>query len=149
VSAAASPLEPLRIVTRTLERLGVRHMVCGSLASSVHGEPRTTHDFDLVADLSLGDAAGLVASLGDAFFADEASVRDAIDKGSSFNVLHLASGHKIDVFVLRRRTFSREELARAQIRKLAEDLHLPVASAEDTLLAKLEPQTSVIRSGVF
>lgn len=138
MSATNSPFDALCIVTAALEHLGVRHMICGSLASSVHGEPRTTHDFDLVADLSLDDAAEFVASLGDAFFADEAFVREAIGNGSSFNVLHLATAHKIDVFPLRPRPFSREELRRARARQVAEGVRLPVASAEDTLLTKLE-----------
>ncbi len=38
-------------VTRTPEELGVDYLVGGSLASSLHGIPRATHDADLVADM--------------------------------------------------------------------------------------------------
>lgn len=39
--------EPLRItwlVVQTLESLGIRYFIGGSLASSLHGIPRATHD---------------------------------------------------------------------------------------------------------
>lgn len=38
-------------VARQLERQGIPYLVGGSLASSVHGEPRSTLDVDMVIDL--------------------------------------------------------------------------------------------------
>jgi predicted nucleotidyltransferase len=40
----------LRRVVRALDGAGVPHMLTGSLASSLQGEPRATHDIDLVID---------------------------------------------------------------------------------------------------
>jgi len=37
-------------VLASLEKAEVPYMVTGSLASSMHGEPRSTHDIDLVID---------------------------------------------------------------------------------------------------
>ena len=45
---AATALGP---VVAALEAQGIAHYVAGSLASSVHGMPRSTLDVDLVADL--------------------------------------------------------------------------------------------------
>jgi hypothetical protein len=56
------PLEAVRItvqVTRELEKLGVSHIVCGSLASSVHGLPRATNDVHIVAVLTQAHVAEL------------------------------------------------------------------------------------------
>ena len=44
--------EALLEVTRALESLGILHMVAGSVASSYHGRPRSTHDVDIVIDPS-------------------------------------------------------------------------------------------------
>lgn len=62
------------LVTGILERLGVPHMVAGSLASSLHGIPRATQDIDVVADLSEDRIGPLVDALGDAFYVDAGAV---------------------------------------------------------------------------
>ncbi len=38
----------LKKVIRTLYRAGIQYMITGSLASSLQGEPRSTHDIDMV-----------------------------------------------------------------------------------------------------
>lgn len=43
-------LVALRVGERLTE-LGIAHMVCGSIASSLLGEPRSTYDVDFVVDL--------------------------------------------------------------------------------------------------
>jgi hypothetical protein len=39
-------------LTIALETAGVEYMICGSVASIIHGVPRTTQDVDLVVMLS-------------------------------------------------------------------------------------------------
>jgi hypothetical protein len=101
---------------------------------------RATMDVDLVADLGQQDVAPLVQSLGDAFYADAEMIREAIVRQSSFNLIHLESMFKVDVFVARPRDFDRAQLARRQPHLLSEDpqSRAYIASAEDTVLAKLE-----------
>ena len=41
----------LTLFVGPLERLGIRYMVSGSVAATLFGEPRMTHDVDLVAFL--------------------------------------------------------------------------------------------------
>ena len=50
------PLEVAASITRSLEGLGVRYLIGGSLASSVHGEPRSTNDVDLLVDFAPSSA---------------------------------------------------------------------------------------------
>jgi hypothetical protein len=48
------PPDPIRValgITALLDRLGVPYVAVGSIASSVHGQPRSTDGIDLVADL--------------------------------------------------------------------------------------------------
>ena len=132
------PFAALRRVTAALEQLGVRYLVCGSMASSHHGEPRSTHDIDLVADLRPEDIEPLRACLGAGFHADDLAMRDAVSSRTMFNVIDRSSGIKVDVILLRDRPFSRTELARGVPMLLPDGLSVRVATAEDTLLAKLE-----------
>jgi hypothetical protein len=128
----------LRQVVDALLDAGIRYMICGSLASSRHGEPRSTYDFDVVADLSPEHAAALTRELSADFYVDEQLIADAVRIRSSFNLVHLDSGMKIDVFTLRDREFSRVELARAISVPTADGDAVMMATAEDTLLTKLE-----------
>jgi hypothetical protein len=121
-----------------LRRLGVRHYITGSLASSFHGVPRASIDADVVADLEARHGTAVVAALREAYYVPERRVAEAIERRSSFNVIHLATMVKVDVFVARGRPFDERALRRARTEVLEAELSAPVASLEDTLLAKLE-----------
>jgi len=134
--------EPLRItllVARALEHLEVRYLVGGSLASSLHGIPRSTQDADLVADLQPRHAGPLVSLLKEDFYIDEERVRDAVLRRASFNTIHLKTMTKVDIFVLKANALSREEMQRRDRISLpgGDGESLYVASAEDTILQKL------------
>ena len=87
-------------VVRALERMGVQHYVTGSLASSLHGEPRATNDADVVAALSERHFASLQAELGNRFYVDEADFRHAVQAQRSFNLVDEIELAKVDVFAL-------------------------------------------------
>jgi hypothetical protein len=127
-------------VADALEALGVPYAIGGSFASSLHGVIRATMDADLVADLRIEQVAPLAQALGDAFYADEEMMRNAVRQHSSFNLIHLETMFKVDVFVARPRAFDRSQLARRQLHMLNEDpeRYAYVASPEDIVLAKLE-----------
>jgi hypothetical protein len=139
--------EPLVVVGRlaaAFDRLGVAYLVGGSLASSVHGIPRATEDVDLVAELApalaTSTAAALARLLVDQFYADEDAMREAIASRGSFNVVHLPTMYKADVFVARGDDWSHEEFARSQIHHIeidGEQAAIRMSSAEDTVLHKL------------
>ncbi len=93
------PVEVALRVTALLEELGVRYVVGGSLASMVHGEARSTRDVDIVADLGPEHVEPLVGGLGKEFYADRDMIREAIELRRHFNVIHLASMYKVDLFV--------------------------------------------------
>ena len=128
-------------VIEALYSLGVRYYVGGSVASSIHGVPRASIDADLIAELGAEHVAPLAARLSAAFYLDEGRMRDAVERRLSFNLIHLASMFKVDVFVSKGRPFDVEASGRARLEALGESPDAPkalIASPEDTLLAKLE-----------
>ena len=135
--------EPIAVtlqVVETLERLGVRYLVGGSLASALYGVARSTADADLVAELHPRHADDLVQALQREFYIDPEAVREAIGRRSSLNVIHLGTMFKVDVFVARRRSFDRKQLQRRRKHIVATQPERSAysASAEDTVLTKLE-----------
>ncbi|MEP7082220.1 MAG: hypothetical protein ABI841_04495 [Chloroflexota bacterium] len=133
-----SQAELLARMVRHLNGAGIPHMVVGSLASSFHAEPRTTRDIDLVIDPTADALRRFVEALpASDFYVDMGAAREAFDRRSSFNVVELESGWKVDLMMRRDRPFSREEMdRRIAVRLLGTDTH--VATAEDTIIAKLE-----------
>ena len=138
---AADLVAALRPVTACLEALGVRYYVTGSLASSAHGVARASLDVDLVAELETEHVEPLTRCLGPAYYLPFDQIRAAVEQRRSFNIIHLATIFKVDIFVSRRRPFDDQTADRARREALdeaADPLKLPIATPEDTVLAKLE-----------
>jgi hypothetical protein len=133
------PIEVTLEIAGIFEDLGIRYLVGGSLASSLHGHPRSTQDIDVVADLQAEHVPALVAAFEGAFYFDEPAIREAVAQRSTFNVIHLRTLFKVDVFVARDDLPTRHELQRRQVYTL--DLDPPeeiiVASPEDIIVQKL------------
>jgi len=132
-------LEVTLLVAQTLVRLDIPYLVGGSLASSLHGTPRATQDVDLVAAVRHEHVAGLVAALEGAFYIDAEMIREAIGRRTSFNLIHLASLLKVDVFVARDDVPAQQQMERRRAYLVSDEprRELVVASAEDTVLQKL------------
>lgn len=126
-------------VTEALEALGVVHLVGGSLASSLHGIPRATQDADIVARLREEHVDALGAALKDDFYLDTWAMTKAIRSRRSFNLIHLRTMFKIDVFVPGDDPMTEAEFGRRQTIALSgmPGKFLAVASPEDTVLQKL------------
>jgi len=135
------PAVPLLRLLRALDRAGIAYLFVGSVASGIHGIFRTTADLDLVADIQPSQAATFARELGSEFYADVDMISDALRAGRSFNVIHIPSTTKFDVFPLRSDPYHQSEFGRRRIEKVdlggAEKVPVPVATAEDTLLMKL------------
>jgi len=127
-------------VVDALNRLGAPYYIGGSLASSAHGLARSTADADLVADLDSRHVAALVELLQADYYIDAGAVRQAIAHQSCFNVIHLATSFKVDVFVAKQRAYDRAALRRRVQASLDPEAPAEVflASPEDAVLSKLE-----------
>lgn len=128
------------LVTELFEKLGIRYAVGGSLASSLHGVMRSTLDVDIVADMRLEHIKPLVASLSPEFYADNEMIRDAIERHSSFNLIHYETSFKVDVFIPKPRPFDQMQLERRTSAAITTDPErsLYVTTPEDVILSKLE-----------
>jgi len=133
------PIAVTMLVIDALEKVGAAYVIGGSLASMIHGVVRTTLDTDIVADLSLWQAQPFADLLAGAFYLDIDTLRHAVQQHSSFNVIHLATMFKVDIFIPQNRPFDRQQLARRQPWTADPDSGrvFYVTSPEDTVLAKL------------
>lgn len=130
----------LRKVIVALDALGIEYALGGSFASGVYGEARATRDVDIVAAVAGRHAAPLAAALRPDFYVDEPQIIAAASNQSSFNLIHLETMSKVDVFAVWRTDFGRTQLARRRRERVGrtDPLELFVASPEDTVLAKLQ-----------
>jgi hypothetical protein len=129
---------PLARIVRELDARTIPHMVAGSLASTYHGEPRATQDIDLVIDPSREALLRFASELDpERFYVSREAASEAWARRGLFNVVDLSSGWKIDLILRKDRPFSREEFARRMPATIFETAVF-VASAEDTILSKLE-----------
>ena len=127
----------LKKVIGALDDAGIPYMVCGSLGSSFHGEPRATMDVDIVIDPSLDQLERFLDALGPGFYASRPAAQEALATRSMFNVIDNDTGWKADLIVRKKRPFSQTEFARRCNVDL-EDLALNMATPEDVILSKLE-----------
>ena len=127
-------------VTAAFQKLGIRHYVGGSVASSFHGAARSTMDVDVVAEMTEAQVSDFLNCFGNEFYLSEPAIRDAIRRSSCFNLIHLPTSFKVDVFVSRQRPFDQSVMNRATVESLgdASPLEVPMATAEDAIISKLE-----------
>ena len=131
-------LQVALLVIEVLCDLGVPYHVGGSYASAIHGIPRQTHDVDLVVDLQPDRVGAIAKTLEGEFYVDEQSIARAVSQRSSFNLVHFATGVKVDVFVKGPSGFDASEFSRSVVVRLGDPLRdVNVKSAEDTVLRKL------------
>lgn len=135
--------DPLRValcVAGIFESLGIRYLIGGAFASAILGEPRATEDIDVVADIRPNQIDALAVALAEEFYVPVDALRHAIQRRSSFNVVHLDTMRKVDVFVVRDTALDREEMERRQLTVVARDPYQSVwvATAEDLILQKLD-----------
>jgi hypothetical protein len=135
----AEPIAVTLAIVRVLDRLGIPYLVGGSLASSVHGIPRSTQDIDLLVELPGKLVSALAAELERDFYVDRDMIEDAVRRRASFNVIDLKTMFKVDLFVSDRSPLLLEEMTRRQSIDLGEPPEpVQVCSAEDIVVQKLD-----------
>ena len=123
-------------IVEALDAAGIKHMVTGSFASTFHGEPRMTRDIDVVIDPDTTSIALFVEQFDtNTFYIDDAIAATA--RRDMFNVIDLTTGWKVDLIIRKDRPFSAEEFRR-RVPTTIGGVSTYVASAEDTILSKLE-----------
>lgn len=128
-------------VIETFNRLQIPYLIGGSVASSLLGIPRSTNDADLVADLHPDQITPLITALQNEYYLSETAIHEALARKSSFNLIHLATMLKVDVFILKNEPFGKAAFSRTIRSSLLEgEITAPlvnIASPEDMVLQKL------------
>jgi hypothetical protein len=141
VTCDESSLGPYDVAARfgaALDTLGVAYYLGGSLASSIHGEPRSTNDVDLVASLPSTAVDGLLAALGSDFEVDIEDLRDAIRRRRATHIFFLPAFTRIDLYVCGDKTFDQESMRRRAPFQLLSGARIWISSAEDSVVRKLD-----------
>lgn len=132
-----SQQELLNLVVTTLDSARIDYMVTGSVASSLHGEPRSTHDVDLVVSIDVPAARKLAETFcPPRYHLDADAAADAIAARGMFNLIDTETGDKVDFWVLTDGPFDRSRFVRKYQEEFAGIL-LKVQTPEDTILSKL------------
>lgn len=134
-------LAALDPVVKAFEKIGVSYYLGGSVASSAYGIARATLDVDLVADLSVQHVNSLTEMLKSDYYIDKEMILDAIKRHSSFNLIHLETMLKVDIFIIKDRPYDGVAFQRKRKDTLDEEqgaAEFYFASPEDIILNKLE-----------
>jgi predicted nucleotidyltransferase len=132
--------ELLRKMAETLDKLGIAYAVVGSTASTMYGDPRLTNDIDIVIDLQPHQVDAFCSEFPDAeFYLSRAAVESAVRKQFQFNIIHPASGFKVDCFIAGSDPFDRDQLDRAvRVPKEGGGYTVQFAAPEDVVIKKME-----------
>lgn len=132
-----SQQELLKKVIQVLEGLGIQYMITGSIASSLQGEPRSTHDIDVLVTIQKSAVKRLIRAFPrPMFYLDEKSILEAIDKQNMFNLIYIKEGDKVDFWILTDEPFDKSRFSRKHTERVM-GVRMQVSSPEDTILAKL------------
>ena len=130
--------ELLRYLCSHLERLGVRYFITGSQATIAFGEPRFTNDIDIVVDLDETNCEAFCDGFApEEFYLNRDTVRNEIARRGMFNIIHPASGLKIDVVIPSQSEFDRRRFERGVRIPIADDCMATFSSPEDIILQKM------------
>jgi len=127
-------------VIQAFENLSIPYYIGGSVASSIYSMARATLDVDIVADLKINQIAHLNQILEHQYYIDEDMIADAIRSASSFNLIHLETMIKIDVFIHKEDSYAEMALRRKRKDTLEElaNVKFYFSSPEDIIIAKLQ-----------
>jgi hypothetical protein len=97
-------------------------------------------DVDLVADIKMSHVARLAEALEKDYYIDAEMVKDAIRRSASFNLVHLDTMIKVDIFIVKDRPYDSKALSRRQPDTLDEESsrRFYLSSPEDVILSKLQ-----------
>lgn len=132
----SNELNVLADVSARLEALGLPFMLTGSFALAFYATPRMTRDLDIVIAIDAGRVAELTASFQKDYYVDPDMIRSALEAESLFNLMHYATGMKVDLIVRKSTPYGVHEFTRRRQVQLG-DVLTWVVSREDLILSKL------------
>jgi hypothetical protein len=134
-------LQAIQPVTAAFEKLSIPYYIGGSIASSIYGIARATMDVDIIVDMQTHHISALKQLLEKEYYIDENMIRQAAKNVSSFNLIHLKTMIKIDVFFHKADLYAQQSLNRKRKDTIEEGdgaLKFYFSSPEDIIISKLQ-----------
>lgn len=131
--------ELMSLIIKAFESLKIPYMITGSQASAYYGEPRFTRDIDIVTELKeehVDDFSGVFQ--GNEFYCDKDMIKAEIKRRGQFNIIHSASGLKIDIILTKATPFSKTEFSRRKMGPVSPEQEAYFASPEDVIIKKMD-----------
>jgi len=130
------------LFTRPLDEAGLPYMVTGAVASIIYGEPRLTHDVDIVLEVDPRSAAGLAERFpAEQFYCPPVEVviiESTRSRRGHFNLIHHETGFKADIYLRGEDPLHQWGLERRRRAPLGPSDGLWVAPPEYVIVRKLE-----------
>lgn len=133
------PSDLLSFLSKKLDELGISYLVTGSMATIAYGEPRFTNDIDVVVSLRPEDVTRFCDSFpAPDFYLSQNAVTEAVRDRRQFNIIHPASGLKVDVIIPKDDDFERSRQQRGVRLPIGDGVEVMFASAEDVIVRKMQ-----------
>ncbi len=134
--------DELSLFAERLETIAAPYMITGATAAIIYGQPRVTNDLDVVLRLDGASRAALLRAFSEVdFYVPPESVIQAeqarVQRGH-FNLIHLESGYKADIYLMGSDPLHAWALPRRRRVTWAANLSVSVAPPEYVVLRKLE-----------
>lgn len=127
----------LKKVLDLLQKNHIDYMVTGSLVSSLQGEPRATHDIDILVNITSAAIPSLINTFEPpGYYLSQTAIEEAIQHQTMFNLLDTTEGDKVDFWILTNELFDLSRFSRKQ-RENIFGIKINISSPEDTILMKL------------
>ncbi|MBN2018622.1 MAG: hypothetical protein JW749_00165 [Sedimentisphaerales bacterium] len=120
-----------------IEAAGIPYAVCGSLSSSLYGQPRATNDADIIISPTENQLAALLKSLEGGCYLNPETAVEAMKIRSMFNVIDKEFGWKADLIFQQDKPYQLSKFNRRMRAKLW-GIDLWMLSPEDVILSKLD-----------
>ncbi len=125
-------------VADTLNQLGIRYFVSGSVASMHYGEPRFTRDIDIVIHLRMGDISALIDAFPEPeFYISREAILQALETDGQFNVIQPQTGLKVDFMCAESSPYTDTRFRRARAAPTHKGVSVTYSAPEDVILMKL------------
>ncbi|MEK7395514.1 MAG: hypothetical protein AAB116_01125 [Candidatus Poribacteria bacterium] len=132
-----SQQELLKKVIQTLDKIGIQYMITGSIVSSLQGEPRSTHDIDIIISIKKSSVDEFMGAFPfPDFYLNKNTIFTAIDTQSMFNLLDVKEGSKVDFWILTGEPYDQTRFSRRYAEEIM-GIKMKFSTPEDTILAKL------------
>ncbi|MBU0534398.1 MAG: nucleotidyltransferase [Candidatus Omnitrophica bacterium] len=119
-----------------INNLGFPYMLTGGMVVLFYGKPRTTHDIDIVVEISENNIFEIINSFKEEFYVSEEGIKDAVSHKTMFNIIHPETGMKIDFWMLKDIPYEKVIFQR-RVKKEIFGKEVYISTPEDTIIRKL------------